>query len=83
MSIQLAEQFEANEQYEQAFEEYKKVYEQNPDDLGILERLGHLALILEKPDDAANYYYEILKRDVSNPLAYEQLMSIYENSILL
>ena len=56
MSIQLAEQFEANEQYEQAFEEYKKVYEQNPDDLGILERLGHLALILEKPDDAANYY---------------------------
>lgn len=80
MSIQLAEQFEANEQYEQAFEEYKKVYEQNPDDLGILERLGHLALILEKPDDAANYYYEILKRDVSNPLAYEQLMSIYEKT---
>lgn len=80
MSIQLAEQFEANEQYEQAFEEYKKVYEQTPDDLGILERLGHLALILEKPDDAANYYYEILKRDVSNPLAYEQLMSIYEKT---
>lgn len=80
MSIQLAEQFEANEQYEQAFEEYKKVYEQNPDDVGILERLGHLSLILEKTDEAANYYYEILKRDVSNPLAYEQLMSIYERT---
>lgn len=80
MSIQLAEQFEANEQYEQAFEEYKKVYEQNPDDVGVLERLGHLSLILEKTDDAANYYYEILKRDVSNPLAYEQLMSIYERT---
>lgn len=80
MSIQLAEQFEANEQYEQAFEEYKKFYEQNPDDLGVLERLGHLSLILGKPNDAANYYYEILKRDVSNPLAYEQLMSIYEKT---
>lgn len=80
MSIQLAEQFEANEQYEQAFEEYKKAYEQTPDDVGILERLGHLSLILEKPNEAANYYYEILKHDVANPLAYEQLMSIYEKT---
>ena len=80
MSLQLAEQFEANEQYEDAYREYKKVYDQNPDDLGLLERLGHLSLILEKPEEAANYYHEILKRDVTNPLAYEQLMSIYENT---
>ncbi len=79
MSLQLAAQFEANEQYEQAYEEYKKEYENNPDDLGLLERMGHLSLILERPDEAAGYYYEILKRDVTNPLAYEQLMSIYEN----
>ena len=26
MSLQLAEQFEANEQYEQAYEEYKKLH---------------------------------------------------------
>ncbi len=80
MSLQLAEQFEANEQYEQAYEEYKKVYAQNPDDLGLLERLGHLSLILNNPDEAAYYYYEILKRDVTNPLAYDQLISIYENT---
>lgn len=80
MSLQLAAQFEANEQYEQALEEYKKEYEQNPNDVGILERLGHLSLILEKPDEAAGYYYEILKRDVTNPLAYDQLMTIYENT---
>ncbi len=80
MSLQLAEQFEANEQYEQAYEEYKKEHEQNPNDLGILERLGHLSLILEKTDEAAFYYYEILKRDVTNPLAYDQLISIYENT---
>ncbi|MCM1338364.1 MAG: hypothetical protein NC191_01680 [Muribaculaceae bacterium] len=80
MSLQLAEQFEANEQYEQAFEEYKKEYEQNTDDLGLLERLGHLSLILDNKEAAAGYYYEILKRDVANPLAYEQLMSIYEST---
>lgn len=80
MSLQLAEQFEANEQYEDAYREYKEVYEQNPDDLGLLERLGHLSLILGRPEEAANYYHEILKRDVTNPLAYEQLMSIYENT---
>jgi len=80
MSLQLAEQFEANEQYEQAFEEYKKELENSPDDTGILERMGHLSLILNKPDEAARYYYEILKHDVSNTLAYEQLMSIYENT---
>ena len=79
MSLQLAEQFEANEQYEQAFEEYKKEYEANPDDVGILERLGHISLILGNEKEAAGYYYEILKRDVTNPLAYEQLMSIFEN----
>ena len=80
MSLQLAEQFEANEQYEQAYEEYKKEHENNPDDLGILERLGHLSLILGNQDTAAGYYYEILKRDMANPLAYEQLMSIYEST---
>ena len=61
MSLQLAEQFEANEQYEQAYEEYKREYQHNPDDVGIVERLGHLSLILEKKDEAANYYYEILR----------------------
>ncbi len=80
MSLQLAEQFEANEQYEQAFAEYKKEYENSPDDLGILERLGHLSLILGNEQEAAAYYYEILKRDVANPLAYEQLMTIFEHT---
>lgn len=79
MSLQLAEQFEANEQYEQALDEYKKEYDQNNRDISLLERLGHISMILDKPDDAANYYYEILQQDVSNTLAFEQLMSIYEN----
>ena len=61
MSLQLAEQFEANEQYEEAYREYKKEYEANPDNMGVLERLGHLSMILDKLDEAASYYHEILK----------------------
>lgn len=80
MSLQLAEQFEANEQYEEAYKEYKKEFEQNPNNMGVLERLGHLSLILQKPDEAAVYYNEILKRDITNQLAYEQLMNIYEST---
>ena len=80
MSLQLAEQFEANEQYEQALEEYKKEYENNNKDVSILERLGHLSLVLERPEEAAKYYYEILQIDVSNTLAFEQLMQIYEDT---
>lgn len=80
MSLQLAEQFEANEQYEQALEEYKKEYENNNKDISILERMGHLSLVLERPEEAAKYYYEILQIDVANTLAFEQLMQIYEET---
>jgi len=79
MSLQLAEQFEANEQYEEALEEYKKEHAQNPREISVLERLGHISMILDRSEEAANYYYEILQLDVQNTLAFEQLMAIYEN----
>ena len=75
--MSLAEQYEENEQYPQAFEEYKKMHEKNPKDLSILERLGHLSILLENKDDAAYYYSKILEADMTNTLAYEQLMDIY------
>ena len=77
MSLQLAEQYEENEQYEQAYEEYKKLSERNPKDLSLLERLGHLAMLLDKKDEAAEYYSKILEFDATNTLCYEQLMDIY------
>ena len=77
MSIQTAEQFEANEQYEQAYEEYKKEHERRPNDLSITERLGHLAMMLNKKDEAADFYTQILEKDMTNTLCYEQLMDIY------
>ena len=77
MSLQTAEQFEENEQYTQAFEEYKRLYEKNPKDLSLLERLGHLSILLENKEEAAFYYSKILEFDMTNTLAYEQLMDIY------
>ncbi|MBQ8168753.1 hypothetical protein IJZ97_04985, partial [bacterium] len=75
--MSIAEQFEANEQYEQAYEEYKKELAARPSDLSILERLGHLAMMLGKKSEAADYYSKILEKDLTNTLCYEQLMDIY------
>ncbi len=77
MSLQTAEQFEENEQYTQAFEEYQKLYNRNPKDLSLLERLGHLSLLLDNKEQAAEYYSKILEADATNIIAYEQLMDIY------
>ncbi len=77
MSIQTAEQYEENEQYEQAYEEYKNLYSQKPDDLSLLERLGHLSMVLDKKEEAAEYYTKMLEFDATNTLCYEQLMDIY------
>ena len=77
MSLQTAEQFEENEQYTQAFEEYLKLYNRNPKDLSLLERLGHISMLLDNKDQAAEYYSKILEFDATNILAYEQLMDIY------
>lgn len=77
MSINLAEQLEENEQYDKAYEEYKKIYAQKPKSIDILERLGHLAMILHKQDEAAEFYAKVLELDATNELAHEQLMDIY------
>lgn len=77
MSLQTAEQFEENEQYTEALEEYKRLYEKNPKDLSLLERLGHISILLNNKEDAATYYSRILESDATNMLAYEQLMDIY------
>lgn len=73
----LAEQYEDNEQYEQAYEEYKKELVSRPGDLSLLERLGHLAMMLNKKEEAAEYYSKILEKDMTNTLCYEQLMDVY------
>lgn len=73
----IAEQYEENEQYEQAYEAYKKELHSRPSDIKIIERLAHLAMMLNKKDEAASYYSQILEKDLTNTLCYEQLMDIY------
>ncbi len=77
MSIETAEQYEENGQYEEAYEEYKKSYMHNPNDLTLLAQLGHLSVMLNKKGDAEEYYNKMLLLDATNPTAYEQLMDIY------
>lgn len=55
----------------------KKLHEKNPKDLSVLERLGHLSMLLNNREEAAKYYSSILEFDATNVLAYEQLMDIY------
>lgn len=77
MSMITAQQFEENEEYEKAYEDYKTILENRPNDTEVLERLGHIAIILEKKDEAEEYYNRLLEIDAKSELAYEQLMDIY------
>ena len=63
--------------YEEAYAEYKKQMAQKPADVELLTKLGHLALILEKKEDAKIYYAKILEIDPPNILAHEQLIDIF------
>ncbi len=74
-----AEQLEEEEKYQEAYDEYKKQLEKKPDDVEILTRLAHLAMILDKKDEAKNHYAHILEADPSNILAHEQLLDIFIN----
>ena len=75
--MNLAEQLEQDEKYEEAYAEYKKQMVQKPADVELLTKLGHLALILEKKEDANIYYAKILEIDPPNILAHEQLIDIF------
>ena len=75
----LAEQLEQEEKYEEAYAEYKKLFEKKQDSIDLLTKLGHLALILEKTEDAKTYYAKILELDPPNILAHEQLIDIFAN----
>ena len=77
--MNIAEQLEQNEKYDEAYAEYKKMYATKSDDIEILTKLAHIALILDKKGDAKIYYAKILELDPSNILAHEQLIDIFCN----
>ena len=77
--MNIAEQLEQNEKYDEAYAEYKKQLAQKSSDVELLSKLAHLALILEKKEDAKVYYAKILEVDPANIMAHEQLIDIFAN----
>ena len=75
--MKLAEQLELDEKYEEAYAEYKKELPHKQGDIELLTKLAHLALILDKKDEAKAYYGRMLEVDPSNILAHEQLIDLY------
>lgn len=77
--MKLAEQLEQDEKFEEAYAEYKKELPHKQGDVELLTKLGHLALILDRKDEAKAYYGRILEVDPPNILAHEQLIDIFVN----
>ena len=75
--MKLAEQLELDEKYEEAYAEYRKELPHKGNDIELLTKLGHLALILEKKEEAKAYYAKILELDPSSVLAHEQLIDLF------
>ena len=75
--MNLAEQLEQDEKYEEAYAEYKKQITHRQGDVDLLTKLAHVALILDKKEDAKAYYGRILEVDPSNILAHEQLIDLF------
>lgn len=76
--MKLAEQLEIDEKYEEAYAEYKKELPHKQGDVELLTKLAHLALILDKKEEAKAYYGKILEIDPPNILAHEQLIDLFE-----
>lgn len=75
--MKLAEQLEIDEKYEEAYAEYRKELPHKQNDIELMTKLAHLALILDKKDEAKAYYAKILELDPSSILAHEQLIDLY------
>ena len=72
-----AEQLEQSEKYEEAYTEYKKMLMHKPDDVDLLTRTAHVALIIGNKTEAKQLYAKILEVDPSNIMAHEQLLDIF------
>ena len=77
--MKLAEQYEMDEKYEEAYAEYKKELAHAPMDVDLLTKLAHLALIIDKKEEAKVYYAKILEIEPANILAHQQLIELYQN----
>lgn len=69
-----------NEQYENAYELLKNSYNKYKDDAEFLEKIALLAKTLDKDDDAAKYWEELVVIDPNSLIGYSELLDIYMNT---
>lgn len=69
-----------NEQYENAYELLQKSYEKFREDAEFLEKIALLAKTLEKNEDAAKYWEELVEADPNSMVGYSELLDIYANT---
>ena len=80
MTLETAEQYEEQEQYDKAYDEYQRLLAKRPNDVDLLQRTASTALILDKKEEAKDYFTRILAIEPQNTMCYEQLMDIYSDT---
>ncbi len=68
------------EQYEKAYELLFNSYDSLKDDAEYLEKIALLAKMLEKNDEAAKYWEELVSVDPNSLVAYSELLDFYMNT---
>ena len=71
------ERLEEEERYEEAYEKCLEMFSKKKEDIEFLTKIAHIALILDKKDDAKGFYGRILELDPASVLAHEQLIDLY------
>ncbi|MBQ9246626.1 tetratricopeptide repeat protein [bacterium] len=68
------------EQYDKAYEMLSNAYENLKEDAEYLEKIALLAKSMEKNEEAAKYWEELVKVDHNSLIAYSELLDIYINT---
>ena len=68
------------EQYDRAYEMLEKAYEKLKGDAEYLEKIALLAKTMEKTEDAAKYWEELVVVNPNALVGYAELLDVYENT---
>ena len=78
--LQRESDYIAAEQYEEAYELLKSGYEEHKNNAEFLEHIALLAKTLEKQDEAAKYWEELVVVNPNSIVAYSELLDIYDGT---
>lgn len=68
------------EQYDKAYEMLEKSYDKYKDDAEYLEKIALLAKTMEKEDEAAKFWEELVVVNPNSMVGYSELLDIYNNT---